>query len=51
MTSSTHTTRGNTDTRAILDAIRQIVRLLRLSARDAERSAGLSSAQLFVLHQ
>ncbi len=35
--------------RAVLDALRRIVRELRLSARDAERGAGISSAQLFVL--
>jgi len=32
-----------------MDALRRIVRGLRLSARDAERSAGISGAQLFVL--
>ena len=35
--------------RAVLDALRRIVRELRLSARDAERAAGISGAQLFVL--
>jgi MarR family transcriptional regulator, lower aerobic nicotinate degradation pathway regulator len=35
--------------RKILDALRRIVRQLRLSAREAERSAGISGAQLFVL--
>jgi MarR family transcriptional regulator, lower aerobic nicotinate degradation pathway regulator len=39
------------DTRAVLDAIRRIVRLLRQSARDAERRTGMSAAQLFVLEQ
>lgn len=34
-----------------LDAIRRIVRALRLSARRAERDLGLSGAQLFVLQQ
>jgi MarR family transcriptional regulator, lower aerobic nicotinate degradation pathway regulator len=38
-----------TDIRAILDALRRVVRELRLSARDAERDAGISGAQLFVL--
>jgi DNA-binding MarR family transcriptional regulator len=33
----------------VLDALRRIVRELRLSAREAERSAGISGAQLFVL--
>ncbi|HEY8038675.1 MAG TPA: MarR family winged helix-turn-helix transcriptional regulator [Polyangiaceae bacterium] len=32
-----------------MDGLRRIVRDLRLSARDAERSAGISGAQLFVL--
>lgn len=32
-----------------MDALRRIVRGLRLSARDAEKSAGISGAQLFVL--
>jgi DNA-binding MarR family transcriptional regulator len=33
----------------VLDALRRVVRELRLSARDAERGAGISGAQLFVL--
>ncbi len=37
--------------RTVLDAIRRIVRLLRQSAREAERRTGLSAAQLFVLQQ
>lgn len=37
-------------TRAI-DALRRIVRAIRLSARHAERELGLSGAQLFVLQQ
>jgi len=32
-----------------MDALRRVVRDLRLSARDAERTAGISGAQLFVL--
>jgi DNA-binding MarR family transcriptional regulator len=32
-----------------MDALRRVVRGLRLTARDAERSAGISGAQLFVL--
>jgi DNA-binding MarR family transcriptional regulator len=32
-----------------MDALRRIVRELRLSAREAERAAGISGAQLFVL--
>jgi DNA-binding MarR family transcriptional regulator len=35
--------------RAVMDSLRRIVRDLRLSARDAERTAGISGAQLFVL--
>jgi DNA-binding MarR family transcriptional regulator len=38
-----------TSIRDVMDALRRIVRDLRLSARDAERSAGVSGAQLFVL--
>ncbi len=39
------------DTRAVLDAIRKIVRALRVASRAAEKSAGLSGAQLFVLQK
>ena len=35
--------------RGVVDALRRIVRELRLSAREAERGAGISGAQLFVL--
>src|SRR5262245_44990216 len=38
-------------TREVLDAIRRIVQTLRESSRKAERRAGLSGAQLFVLHK
>src|ERR1019366_8248270 len=34
---------------SVMDALRRVVRDLRLSARDAERSTGISGAQLFVL--
>jgi DNA-binding MarR family transcriptional regulator len=37
------------NTRVVMDALRRIVRDLRLSARGAERLAGISGAQLFVL--
>jgi DNA-binding MarR family transcriptional regulator len=37
--------------RAVMDALRRIVRALRLSARAAEGRLGISGAQLFVLHQ
>jgi DNA-binding MarR family transcriptional regulator len=35
--------------RVVMDALRRVVRALRLTARDAERRAGISGAQLFVL--
>jgi MarR family transcriptional regulator, lower aerobic nicotinate degradation pathway regulator len=35
--------------RNVMDSLRRVVRALRLTARDAERSAGISGAQLFVL--
>jgi DNA-binding MarR family transcriptional regulator len=38
-------------TQEVLDAIRRIVQTLRESSRRAERRAGLSGAQLFVLHK
>jgi DNA-binding MarR family transcriptional regulator len=41
--------RRDTGVRVVMDALRRIVRDLRLSARDAERGAGISGAQLFVL--
>jgi DNA-binding MarR family transcriptional regulator len=37
------------DIRAVMNALRRIVRDLRLGAREAERSVGISGAQLFVL--
>jgi DNA-binding MarR family transcriptional regulator len=39
------------DARAILDAIRRIVRALRVSSRRAQMRLGLSGAQLFVLQK
>lgn len=39
------------ETRAVLDAIRRIVQALRESSRSAERLAGLTGAQAFVLHR
>jgi DNA-binding MarR family transcriptional regulator len=42
---------GDPATRAVLDAIRRIVRALRESSRAAERSVGIGAAQLFVLHR
>jgi DNA-binding MarR family transcriptional regulator len=45
-----HTPARRADTiRDVMDSLRRIVRDLRLSARDAERAAGISGAQLFVL--
>jgi DNA-binding MarR family transcriptional regulator len=41
----------DTNVRNVLDAIRQIVRVLRLASRDAEKHVGLSAAQLFVLQK
>ncbi|HEU5479463.1 MAG TPA: MarR family transcriptional regulator [Candidatus Tumulicola sp.] len=40
-----------TDTQRILDSIRRLVRLLRLTDRAAQSEVGLSAAQLFVLHE
>ena len=40
-----------TDSQRILDSIRRLVRLLRLTDRDAQSLVGLSSAQLFVMHE
>lgn len=37
--------------RRVLDSIRQIVRVLRLASREAEKRVGLSGAQLFVLQK
>ena len=39
------------EVRSVLDSIRRIVRVLRLSARHTEKAFGLSAAQLFVLHK
>jgi DNA-binding MarR family transcriptional regulator len=39
------------DVRACMDALRRIVRALRLAATEVERELGLSVAQLFVLQQ
>jgi MarR family transcriptional regulator, lower aerobic nicotinate degradation pathway regulator len=39
------------EVREVLDCIRRIVRLLRLSSREAERELGLTGAQLFVLQK
>lgn len=39
------------EVRDVMDGIRRIVRMLRLSARSSERRVGISGAQLFVLQQ
>lgn len=39
------------DIRTVMDSIRRIVRLLRVSARASERLVGISGAQLFVMQQ
>jgi DNA-binding MarR family transcriptional regulator len=46
----THTSASD-DIRRILDSIRQIVQVLRLSAAQTTKQLGLSAAQLFVLHK
>jgi DNA-binding MarR family transcriptional regulator len=44
-----HTIAREGETRAVLDAVRRIVRTLHESSRAAEKAVGLSGAQLFVL--
>jgi DNA-binding MarR family transcriptional regulator len=39
------------DAGAVLDAIRKLVRFLRLADTDAQATTGLSTAQLYILHQ
>ena len=46
-----HTSRGATDTRVVLDAVRRIVQALHESSRWAEKHLGLTGAQLFVLQK
>jgi DNA-binding MarR family transcriptional regulator len=46
-----HTSRRAVDTRAVLDAVRRIVRTLHESSREAEKQVGLTGAQLFVLQK
>ncbi|HLK11986.1 MAG TPA: MarR family transcriptional regulator [Candidatus Binatia bacterium] len=43
--------RRTEELRAVMDALRRLVRALRLSARAAEKAIGISGAQLFVLQQ
>src|SRR3954463_2640556 len=46
-----HTSDRAQDTRAVLDAVRRIVRELHQSSRAAEKLVGVSAAQLFVLQK
>jgi DNA-binding MarR family transcriptional regulator len=46
-----HTSIGAEETRTILDAVRRVVRTLHESSRAAERTMGVSGAQLFVLQK
>lgn len=46
-----HSVRNQSDVAAVLDAIRRIVRLLRVSARASEVSLDISAAQLFLLQK
>jgi DNA-binding MarR family transcriptional regulator len=45
-----HSRKRNSHATLIMDDLRRIVRVLRESSRAAERSVGLSGAQLYVLH-
>jgi DNA-binding MarR family transcriptional regulator len=51
VTSDTRRVVSDPATRAVLDAIRRIVRSLREASRASERSLGLSAAQVFVLQR
>jgi DNA-binding MarR family transcriptional regulator len=46
-----HTINRSADTRAVLDAVRRIVRTLHESSRAAQKQVGVSGAQLFVLQK
>jgi DNA-binding MarR family transcriptional regulator len=48
---ATRTSRRHVDMIFVMDALRRIVRALRVSARAAERRFGISGAQLFVLEK
>ena len=50
-TRSTAALRADADVTAALNAIRRIVRVLRLSSSATEKAHGVSLAQLFVLHE
>ena len=47
----THTSGRALETRAVLDAVRRIVRALHESSRAAEKEVGVTGAQLFVLQK
>lgn len=51
MGSHTNQRAGGEDVRVAMDALRRLVRLLRMSARASEKVVGVSGAQLFVLQQ
>jgi len=51
VTTDTRRVASDAATRAVLDAIRRIVRSLREASRASERSLGLSAAQVFVLQR
>src|SRR4051812_24634939 len=42
--------KSDTDVKQVLDAIRRLVRSLRVASRAAEKNVGLTAAQLFVMH-
>lgn len=42
---------GRSESARVMDALRRIVQALRVSSRATERAAGISGAQLFVLHE
>lgn len=46
-----HSPNDESDIQKVLDAVRRIVRALRVSSRRAEKNLGLSGAQLFVLQK
>ena len=46
-----HESEQEVDASAVMNAVRRLVRYLRLADREAEAATGLSAAQLFILHQ
>lgn len=46
-----HESEPDADASAVLNAVRRLVRYLRLADREAEAATGLSAAQLFILYQ